>query len=43
MRDPDRIRAVRGRGKLTGAGCEEYGRLLLEWEAAVRAGQELAA
>ncbi|MFJ4868103.1 hypothetical protein [Streptomyces sp. NPDC088757] len=38
-----RIRALLGRGELTGADREEYGRLLLEWEAAVRAAQELAA
>ncbi|MFC8009171.1 hypothetical protein [Streptomyces cinereoruber] len=38
-----RIRALLGRGELTPAGREEYGRLLVEWEAAVRAQQELAA
>ncbi|MEV7675374.1 hypothetical protein ACWDNT_16590 [Streptomyces sp. NPDC000963] len=38
-----RIRALLGRGELTGADREEYARLLLEWEAAVRAEQELAA
>ncbi|WP_204116759.1 hypothetical protein [Streptomyces sp. CS081A] len=38
-----RIRALLGRGELTPAGREEYGRLLVEWEAAMQAQQELAA
>ncbi|MGA5869238.1 hypothetical protein [Streptomyces cinereoruber] len=38
-----RIRALLLGGELTPEGREEYGRLLVEWEAAVRAEQELAA
>ncbi|MER7623965.1 hypothetical protein [Streptomyces sp. NPDC126503] len=38
-----RIRALLLGGELSPAGLEEYGRLLLEWEAAVRVEQELAA
>ncbi|MFJ4869591.1 hypothetical protein [Streptomyces sp. NPDC088757] len=38
-----RIRTLLGHGELTEAGLEEYGLLLVEWETAVRAGQELAA
>lgn len=38
-----RIRALLGQGELTPEGRAEYGRLLVEWEAAVRAEQELAA
>ncbi|MEV8585419.1 hypothetical protein [Streptomyces sp. NPDC051180] len=38
-----RIRALLGNGALSAAGREEYGRLLLAWEAAMRAEQELAA
>ena len=38
-----RIRALWASGELTAAGREEYGRLLVEWAAAVRAEQQLAA
>ncbi|MGW0032142.1 hypothetical protein ACWDXD_20230 [Streptomyces sp. NPDC003314] len=38
-----RIRTLLLGGELTDAGRAEYGRLLVEWEAAVRAEQELAA
>ena len=38
-----RIRALWAAGELTAAGREEYSRLLIEWAAAVRAEQELAA
>ncbi|MFC8583274.1 hypothetical protein ACFUGD_01675 [Streptomyces sp. NPDC057217] len=38
-----RIRTLLGSGELTPEGRAEYGRLLVEWEAAVRAEQELAA
>ncbi|MFJ5785309.1 hypothetical protein [Streptomyces hydrogenans] len=34
-----RIRALWAAGELTAAGREEYGRLLVEWAAAVRAEQ----
>lgn len=38
-----RIRTLLGRGELTPAGRIEYGRLLVEWERAMQAQQELAA
>ncbi|GHA85256.1 hypothetical protein ACIQRS_20345 [Streptomyces termitum] len=38
-----RIRALWATGVLSPAGREEYGRLLVEWECAMRAEQELAA
>ncbi|MEW5658372.1 hypothetical protein ABGT92_24000 [Streptomyces cinereoruber] len=38
-----RIRALLLDGELTPAGREEYGRLLVEWETAMQAQQELAA
>ncbi|WP_199834685.1 MULTISPECIES: hypothetical protein [unclassified Streptomyces] len=38
-----RIRTLLGRGELTPAGRVEYGRLLVEWERAIQAQQELAA
>ncbi|MFF9341737.1 MULTISPECIES: hypothetical protein [unclassified Streptomyces] len=38
-----RIRALWASGELTVEGREEYGRLLVAWEEAVRGEQELAA
>ncbi|MGW4051508.1 hypothetical protein ACWENA_11800 [Streptomyces sp. NPDC004779] len=38
-----RIRALWAAGELTAEGRAEYGRLLVEWDAAVQAEQELAA
>lgn len=38
-----RIRALLAAGELTTEGRAEYGRLLVEWDAAVQAEQELAA
>ncbi|MFD6361323.1 hypothetical protein ACFWFX_15925 [Streptomyces roseolus] len=38
-----RIRALLAAGELTAEGRAEYGRLLVEWDAAVQAEQELAA
>lgn len=38
-----RIRALLRAGELTAEGREEYGRLLVEWEAAIRAEPRYAA